>query len=696
MKAIKFLFCAAALILSSTHLSAQVTPSQNYFLEAKRHLQDMLEGKENLSFENAIFYIENAWWNGGVDYKSYQSSLDLQTDILRGIIASKLDTDRLRYHTDLLGTAEQKRKLYLDAIANYAIFQYMKKGVILVDRDMIIVQKPHLYSIADPLGTKDWTTTQVTHLINTHKGNCFALASLYKIFSERLQSNAKLCTAPGHIYIRHADDKGTFYNVELSSGSFPGTGTIEALTHTSKDATRNNIALRELDLKQSVALCLVYLAKSNEYKTGAKDEEFMLACAEAALNYDKHNLNAMLLKAEIMEDRLFRKNLAIAQLKTQKEFQDYQLWIEHIFDLGYREMPYDMKNTLIKGWTKDTIVYLASTAKTSRGDLNKMTIPSTRYASLSWGLFDEEIRTKPLERYGNTVFDTRTKQIVAFLQGDILYNQYNFDPVIFAWNVDPLAKSFASLSPYIFAQNSPIAMIDKQGEHGEIVITKTGNANQPCIAKVDFRAAYVSTVEREQSLRGDYSFYDKAKFEIQKTYGRQTFSGTSGNVAYNVSFNVTVKDPLLNEAALKAAQDRNPTLNDISFDRNEATRASGKHINFNPKQEAGLLYQKPHEISHTLGESGDDFKNNWMSSYSGDRNVQPDEVNQLVGPAIGLANRNSGSQVTIRFFSGTDACGDIGTSGGYNTYKVYNPDTKMYGESVTVPILNPQVKPASK
>ena len=101
--------------------------------------------------------------------------------------------------------------------------------------------------------------------------------------------------------------------------------------------------------------------------------------------------------------------------------------------------------------------------------MQKTKLKDTRYASLSWGMFDEEITTKPIERIGNTMFDTKKGKIVAFVADDKLYNNYNFDPVVFAWNVDPLASKYPSISPYAFCGGNPIMFMDKDGRELQLV-----------------------------------------------------------------------------------------------------------------------------------------------------------------------------------------------------------------------------------
>ncbi|MDX2001794.1 MAG: hypothetical protein SFW35_05155 [Chitinophagales bacterium] len=462
MKTLKFILLIGLLPFQLFAENIDTATVKAGFESAKLHLENMLNGKDKMSYEEAIFQIENAWWGGGISKDSYSEALDEHTARIKDLIEKYKDSTYLDPARDLLETKGEKKLKYEKAITNYAIYRYVTTPSVWARGNRLIYHTGYEYSNKDPMGTLDWTNTQVTHLINENTGNCFALASLFKIISERLKSEAMLCTAPGHIYIRHKDAKGTAYNVELSNRSFPGTGTIETLTYTPTEATKSGITLRELDLKQSIALCLVYLAKGYEYKLGIKDNDFILSCAETALAYDSRNLNAMLLKSEVLETRLINLKTDLASIQKEKAFIEYQAWITKIFELGYREMPFEMKNLLIKGWTRDTIIQLASADHTP-SRLKHPTLRDTRYAGLSWGLFDEEIRTKPLERYGNTVFDTRAKKIVAFLQDDILYNQYNFDPIVFAWSIDPLAHKFPHQSPYSAFGNNPIYNIDVGG-----------------------------------------------------------------------------------------------------------------------------------------------------------------------------------------------------------------------------------------
>ena len=423
---------------------------KSYFVTAKQQLENMLNGKEKPNYEKAIFLMENAWYENQIDKESFDMAIDSKISTIKQLIKANYDDKVFKKDINSLYRRPNAEELYNKALTNWAIYTY-------------ITTKPYTYSFADPMATEDWRNSQVVNLNNIGQGNCFALASLFKILSDRLHSDATLCTAPSHIYISHEDEKGISYNIELGSRKFPGTGTLATLTHSTMEYIRSDISLRRLTEKQSVALCLVYLAKGYEHKFGIYSDEFIMNCASTTLKYDSLNLNAMLLKAELLEKGLMINSKSITQLKSNSKFIEYEKLLAHVYQLGYREIPLEMKNQLIKGWSGDTVKSLAD-ENYKAAETNASQLLQSHKASLSWGLFDEEFTYKPIERYGNTLFDCKTKRIKQFTKEQSLYNKYNFDPVVFAWNIDPLFKEYPSISPYTFCANNPILFKDPDGQ----------------------------------------------------------------------------------------------------------------------------------------------------------------------------------------------------------------------------------------
>ena len=473
-----FLITLSFLLLSNLFVKANEQNNQEqktHFHQALDKIEKGLNGTIKLSYEEVIFIIENAYWGGEASYEAYQKILEAHQMNINYLI--KRNDQKKDFPPTFYNTEEELKALYQKALANEAIFYYMTDTNYFIAQNNIYASYPFTYSYNDPLGTINWENTQVINLLNKKekRGNCFALASLFKIFSDRLNSDASLCTAPGHIYIRHEDHKGTKYNVELATQSFPGTGSLETLTYTTDEATKNNISLRTLTDKQAIATCLVYLAKGYQHKFNIVEDDFMLQCAEIALKHDDLNLNAMRLKAEIEEQRLIDTEKSIAQLQKDHLFLEYQENTSHLYDLGYREMPLEMKNIVLAG-LKNEPLPIQTKDHTPKAFVN-IDSKDTRYATLSWGLFEEVHRPKPTEKYHRTLFDTKTKKVIGFTEEDTLYNKYPMDMVVFAWSVDPLASKYPQLSPYTAFANNPILFVDADGREISIKDPNTGKVS---------------------------------------------------------------------------------------------------------------------------------------------------------------------------------------------------------------------------
>lgn len=478
------------------------TESEQYFRQAKQEIENMLAGKTPMSFERALFISENAFWQNQLSEEEFSDLISYHTQNIKNLIEANNSKTINDFKPTLLKSSITQLDEYNKALANYAIFLYMTDTTFFVEGNQIKYHLPYIYSNQDPLGTLDFTNTQVNKLLYSQQqqGNCFALSSLFKIFSDRLHSDAILCTAPGHVYIRHADDKGTYHNVELGSRSFPGLGSISALTYTTDQALRSDIAIRELTHKQAVGLSLIYLAKGYEYSTQQRASDFALACANTILQHDERNLNAMLLKAEVLESRLMAKVKPNGKMtRDDKEFIDYQNLIGQMFDYGYREMPIAQKQMIIEKLI-DPESNMSLKNSLARKQINDIT--ETKTASLTWGMLDEEMRTNPIEIYGNTAYNTQTKTIAHFLTNDNTTLKYPIDLVLFAWQIDPLAAKFPSMSPYAAFANNPIIYIDNDGREPKIAIimNRDGNDFNEHISGLEKAGFIVIQVKNGQEL----------------------------------------------------------------------------------------------------------------------------------------------------------------------------------------------------
>jgi len=445
--------------LIASPAAAQANPvtgakAQKCFYTAKDELEKMLNDEAPLDYARAVFLMENAYWEDQLDFERYKVILDMHTSRIKALYQSQSRTvKREDFTSTIYQSAEEQYKKRLDVLANWAIYTYLTDTIDFTLNEAIALRHfPYQYSYEDPLATSKWENSQVIHLLDEQRGNCYAFVSLYKIFAERLNAPAEITTAPGHVFIRHRDEYGILYNVELASRAFPGSGTIQTLTYTTEGAVKSGVTMRSLNTKQSVALCFVYLAKAYQHKFNIKDDEFMMACANAALHYDPLSTNAVLLKAELLQEQILNSGAIVA-----KPTPEYEALIVELYETGYREMPAEMK----------ALIFSRIRRQQSGGQLLVDHSPETYrkgepFITLSQGLYEEVQHPKAFEKYSRTIFDTKKKKIVGFEKKDSLY-EYQYDPVVFALSVDPLTSKYSSFSPYNFVNNCPIYFIDYQG-----------------------------------------------------------------------------------------------------------------------------------------------------------------------------------------------------------------------------------------
>lgn len=451
-------------------------PKDRYEI-AFAQLQNMLNGTETLDFEKAIFITENVYYQNKISYADYQKVLNRHTNRIKALIAANDKSATMDFttytnfrerglsYTSLRYTEKEKRELYRKALSNWAIFTYLTDTLSFGNKE----QLPFAYQTDDPFGMDNWSNSQVLHLLGSvnKKGNCFALVALFKILSNRLNTEAYICTAPQHIYIQHRDVKGDFYNLELATRTYPSDGTLMTLTFTHKEAIMSGISLRRLKQEQpNIALCLVNLGKSYEHAFQTKADTFMLKCSELALTYDSLNLNALLLKQQVLEESVmqYARENNINNIKDLQALAAYQQLEKHtlyLYDKGYRQMPFYMQEIILAKLQKDNKPITIKDRTPNPFTSIKVPAKNKRYSTLSGGLYEEVHETKQLEPFGNFVLDTKLRKLVSIAPNnnkDLL-----IDPVVFAWSVDPMAHERVSWTPYNAFRNNPILNIDPTG-----------------------------------------------------------------------------------------------------------------------------------------------------------------------------------------------------------------------------------------
>jgi hypothetical protein len=440
--------------------------SVHSFYKAYAALQNMLDGKDSLNYEKAVFITENAYHDNYFNYEDFKNLIDFHA----GIINAYAENVRLHYKEKYKTLKPWEQTYFISNTDNWAIFKYITDtAFVIINKDKYI-KTPYNYTAYDPYGSDNWENTQVLSLLlsNEKQGNCYSLAVLFKLFSNRFKSDARLTITPHHIYIQNRNQRGGFYNVELASKTFPGDGTIQTLTYTTNTSIINGMAQRMLSDKEAVALNLIYLAKGYQHKYKDNTNNFLLQCAELAIKHDSLSMNALLLKAEVTENRLLAAikankittlSKARANPQTQKLINSYEDQLSNLYALGYREIPKEIEKNI-----------LAHIQHRNEGYILKDQTPNPfasikakqRYATLSNGLFEEMHEAVDTIQYYQALLNTKTKKIIKLLPIEAS-DEYKVDPVVFALSVDPLSDKYPNISPYAYCAWNPVMLVDPDG-----------------------------------------------------------------------------------------------------------------------------------------------------------------------------------------------------------------------------------------
>ncbi|MCU0391490.1 MAG: M91 family zinc metallopeptidase [Thermoflexibacter sp.] len=111
-----------------------------------------------------------------------------------------------------------------------------------------------------------------------------------------------------------------------------------------------------------------------------------------------------------------------------------------------------------------------------------------RYATLSKGRYQEFFSNDTIQQIGSVLFNRVTGEVVSEVVKDSLY--FPADVVSRWWSVDPLAKKYPELSPYVFVENNPLLNIDPDGRDVIIYYKDENNKQQQFVlnGKTDLSA----------------------------------------------------------------------------------------------------------------------------------------------------------------------------------------------------------------
>lgn len=309
---------------------SQQKGTSNYY-QAFDEISSMLQGKEPLDLGRAVFVVENAYYDNRLDYTDFQR--DLKDKIW--ICNQKIKEEKLDAGNDM--------------VKNMMLFRLISDTLKIkpAGREKAITHLPIKYDYDDYKSETNFVSHFVTKLMRSGTGQCYSMPLYYMILAEQIGAKAYLAYSPRHSFIKIQDERGAWYNLELTCNAILSDAHYMNNSYIKAEAIRNRIYLEPLDTKEVVAGMLLELARGYYDKYGLDD--FYLKCIDTSREYSTKEINGLIMKAAYEE----RLTLTLAKLlgasmpdimkeKSPAAYQHYermQALYKEIDSLGYEELP---------------------------------------------------------------------------------------------------------------------------------------------------------------------------------------------------------------------------------------------------------------------------------------------------------------------------------------------------------------------
>jgi hypothetical protein len=151
--------------------------------------------------------------------------------------------------------------------------------------------RPFQYDLEDPLG-KNLRNKLLSSYLDTHKGNCVSMPSLFVVLGQRIGLDVTLATVPRHVFVKYRDEGGGLYNIETTSGGgFARDVWMRQLYEMTDLSLQTGIYMRPLSKKEAAVLMVDTLLEFYEAK-GVLQPRVDLALL--SLRYAPKHVNGML------------------------------------------------------------------------------------------------------------------------------------------------------------------------------------------------------------------------------------------------------------------------------------------------------------------------------------------------------------------------------------------------------------------
>lgn len=301
------------------------------FENAYTEIKQMLDDKMPISFKRAIFLTENAFCEGRLNEKWYNSKIDSIENACKQMIAAK----------GLTGKSTS---------GNWGIFGYMTQAIPYNNN------QPYSYDI-DNFTSETPQSQLVYYLLKDKKGTCHSLPLLYLLLAQDLNAEAYLVLAPMHLFIKHKDQYGEWWNLELTGGGYSRTSFIVESFKITDKQIESGYYMKMLNKKQTLAYFLEDLRNYYEEKTnGVYWDDFNSNVVDLGLKYLPSSQH-LLTKVDIVKYKL-DKDMAKVGLSNYskispypnlvKQYQHWQALQKQVAATGYKPVSQEWYKSMVE------------------------------------------------------------------------------------------------------------------------------------------------------------------------------------------------------------------------------------------------------------------------------------------------------------------------------------------------------------
>lgn len=299
-----------------------------YYREAYERLLQL--NPDSFSITNAVYLVENAWYEGKYSFSSLKSRLQLEAKIVK----QQLRNEKVNPNNSLA--------------LNYGIQKRFKMGGQYYDpkKKQTLSIKPFKYDFEDYKGEKDYSKMFALKMLVTGKGQCHSMPLLYLMIAEELGTKAWLSLAPEHSFIRFMDAKNNLLNFETTNSNLVSTTWLHQSGYINAAAIKNRIYLDTLSQRQLYAQCLADLLLG--YLSKFQYDGFSETMRQKILQLNPQNMTALLLDAKLKTNMALHK-INAAGRPLEKDLHNYpdayQAYLlmhqsyDNVDGLGFQDMP---------------------------------------------------------------------------------------------------------------------------------------------------------------------------------------------------------------------------------------------------------------------------------------------------------------------------------------------------------------------